>query len=191
MIAPRKRQQVIAELQANPNAYQVMLKVGGISYSSVRRIARAADIDLALRHRRPSTRRDAHTIEAAKRARIIAELRKNPNAHQVMRAVGGVSYGSVWLIAKAAGIDLIVGRDVKRKPKITVEKRAQIVAALRADPNARKVARLIGGISNVSVWAIAKTEGIALARGRSEKLHRNARMENRDSSSAGDCPPKS
>src|ERR1700676_2904587 len=43
------------------------------------------------------------------------------------------------------------------------EKRAQIIAALKANPNARAVAKQVGGVNHVTVWKIAKQTGIALA----------------------------
>jgi hypothetical protein len=43
-----------------------------------------------------------------------------------------------------------------------VEKRAQIIDALKSNPNARQVARQIGGVSHVTVWKIAKAAGIEL-----------------------------
>jgi hypothetical protein len=46
------------------------------------------------------------------------------------------------------------------------EKRAQIIAALKANPNANAVARQVGGVSNVTVAKIAKQIGIDLAAGK-------------------------
>jgi hypothetical protein len=46
------------------------------------------------------------------------------------------------------------------------EKRAKIIAALEANPNARAVARQVGEVSNVTVWNIAKQTGIKLAAGK-------------------------
>jgi hypothetical protein len=43
------------------------------------------------------------------------------------------------------------------------EKRAQIIAALKANPNARAVARQIGGVSYPTVCGIAQQTGIDLA----------------------------
>jgi hypothetical protein len=100
------------------------------------------------------------------RARVIAALRANPNALQVARKIGRISYGSVWSIAKKEGIELTVGLAVIHGPKITAAKRARIVAALLETPNARKVARKVGGVSHVTVCAVAKSEDIKLGTGR-------------------------
>jgi transposase-like protein len=48
------------------------------------------------------------------------------------------------------------------------EKRARIIEALKANPNASAVAREVGGVSDVTVWKLARQTGIKLeARGRS------------------------
>jgi hypothetical protein len=47
---------------------------------------------------------------------------------------------------------------------IPTETRAAIIAALRADPNARRVANKIGGASYKTVLRIAKAAGITLRR---------------------------
>jgi hypothetical protein len=173
-ISAAKRARIITALRTNPNAQQVMRKVGGISYSTVWLIAKQAGIDLASRH----AKKHARSIGAVKRAKIIAELRANPNALSVARKIGGVSYGSVWLIAKQAGIDLVAGRARKCRPKITPQMRAEVIAALRANPNACHVARLVGGLSHVSVWMIAKIEGIALTRARTVRTQPTASADN-------------
>jgi hypothetical protein len=49
------------------------------------------------------------------------------------------------------------------------EKRAQIIAALKANPNASVVARQVGGVSKITVWKIAKLEGIELTAGKAAK----------------------
>ena len=104
-----------------------------------------------------------HTAE--KRAQIIAALNANPNSAAVARQIGGVGQATVWKIAKAAGIELTAGKAAKGHP-ISAEQRAQIIAALNSNPNARQVARQIGGVSRVTVWKIAKAAGIALTAGR-------------------------
>jgi hypothetical protein len=50
-----------------------------------------------------------------KRTKIIAALKKNPNASAVARQVGGVSLATVWRVAKQTGINLPVGRPAKGK----------------------------------------------------------------------------
>ena len=102
MIPNHKRLQIIAELRANPNAFQVARNVSHVSHATVCHIAREEGIDLALGR----AMRGVHGIGAAKRVQIIAELKKDPNIRRVMRRIGGIGYGSVWAIAHAEGIDL-------------------------------------------------------------------------------------
>jgi hypothetical protein len=47
----------------------------------------------------------------------------------------------------------------------TAKQREKIVAALKANPNAAAVAREVGGVSRITVWQIAKDEGIRLRPG--------------------------
>jgi hypothetical protein len=44
------------------------------------------------------------------RAKIIAALKVNPNASAVARQVGGVSFSTVWKIAKQADIELTAAK---------------------------------------------------------------------------------
>jgi hypothetical protein len=48
---------------------------------------------------------------------------------------------------------------------ISQKKRAEIVEALKANPNARAVARQVGGVSQKTVWNIAKQTGLELSGG--------------------------
>jgi hypothetical protein len=100
-------------------------------------------------------------IPESKRAQIIAALKANPNLAAVARK-SGVSTGTVGRIAKKAKID--VGKSGPKK--VSAEKRAQIIAALKANPNATAVAREIGGISDKLVGRLAKKAKIALGRAR-------------------------
>src|SRR4051812_40960575 len=97
-------------------------------------------------------------IPESKRAQIIAALKVTPNAAAVAREVQGVSVGSVRLIARAAQIDL--GRSGPKK--ISAEKRAQIIEALKVDPNASAIARRLGGMSYKVVTRIAERANIKL-----------------------------
>ena len=47
--------------------------------------------------------------------------------------------------------------------RLSPEKRAQIVEALRADPNASMIARHVGGVSSRTVQTIAEKAGIKAA----------------------------
>jgi tripartite-type tricarboxylate transporter receptor subunit TctC len=102
-----------------------------------------------------------HDNTVEKRAQIIDALNANPNSAAVAKQIGGVSQATVWRIAKAAGIELTAGKTAGRR-SIPAEKRAQIIDALKSNPNARQVARQIGGVSHVTVWKIAKAAGIEL-----------------------------
>ena len=125
-------------------------------------------------------------IPDAKRAQIIEALKANPNAVAVMREVGGVSVASVRLIAKAAKIDL--GRSGPKK--ISAEKRALILKALKANPNASAIARQFGGMSYKSVTRLAEKANITLgnkARQAAEKaaLKRRRRTSQTTDETAG------
>ena len=97
------------------------------------------------------------------RQKVIAALNLNPNATAVARKIGGVSVAGVWKIAKRAGIELTAGIAARGSNKrVAPQKRAEIVAALNANPNAAAVAREVGGVSGVGVWNIAQVERIGL-----------------------------
>jgi lambda repressor-like predicted transcriptional regulator len=152
MLLPKKRAKIIAALKANPNARAVARQIGGVSSPTVRTIAKQAGIKLAVQN--PG-------LQPEKRAKIIAALKANPNARAVARQVGGVSYATVRTIAKQAGIKLTAGR-AAQGGGIPSETRATIIHALRANPNAKTVARQVGGVSRATVWRIAKQTGINL-----------------------------
>jgi transposase-like protein len=102
-------------------------------------------------------------ISKEKRVQIIAALKDNPNATQIAREVGGVGYRTVVRLAEGAGIELTAGKAARGHPRLSPEKRAQIIAALKDNPNAIQIAREIGGVSHTTVGKIAKAAGIALA----------------------------
>jgi transposase len=103
---------------------------------------------------------------ATRRAEIIEALRANPNASQIAKQVG-LSKFTTWRIAKAAGIELTAGKAVAGW--LPAEKRAEIIEALRANPITTQVAKQVGGVSQVTVWKIARAEGIELTRKRSPR----------------------
>jgi transposase-like protein len=120
-----------------------------------------------------------------KREQIIAALKANPNAAQVARQVGGVSQVSVWWIAKKASIELTASKPTSGN-RLSEDQREEIIAALKANPNAAQVARQVGGISHVTVWKIAKKAGIELvARSRP---HRNDDQHLVGRAANGDAP---
>jgi transposase-like protein len=108
---------------------------------------------------------------AGKRARIIAALTDNPNAARVDREIGGVSYETVWRIAKAAGIALAGHRAAKNQDQAVVERRELIIAALRENPNAQEVGRRLG-VNVGTVWRVARVAGIRLAAAKTTRPRR-------------------
>jgi hypothetical protein len=77
----------------------------------------------------------------------------------------GVSYGSVWNIAAAEGIELVRYSRQWDKPFLAHEARLRVIAALKANPNALQVARKLR-VKFDTVWRIAQKEGIELSQGR-------------------------
>jgi len=98
-------------------------------------------------------------IPETTRKRIIEALKANPNAAAVAREIGNVSSNTVGAIAKKANIDL--GRSGPKK--FSAEKCAQIIEALKANPNASAVAREIGGTNQKAVSRLAKKANITLS----------------------------
>ena len=145
IISQEKRRQIRAALKDNPNATQVAREVGEVNYRTVVRLAEGAGIELTA-----GKAARGHRISPEMCAQIISELEDNPNATQVARKISGVSNATVGKIAKAAGIALAGAKHGKR---LSVEKRAQIIGALKANPNAAEVAEQIGGVSHAGNMA--------------------------------------
>jgi transposase-like protein len=103
MLPPETRAKIIAALKVNPNANAVARQVG-VSPSTVWTIAKQTGIDLA------ATYAARRALPPEKRAKIIAALKVNPNASAVARQVGGVSFSTVWKIAKQADIELTAAK---------------------------------------------------------------------------------
>jgi hypothetical protein len=99
-------------------------------------------------------------VSPKKRTEIIAALKANPHARQVARRIRGVTYAIVWRVAKAEGIDLSAGRAARGSRWLSAARRAEIVAALRVNPNASQVARQVGGVSEQTVRTMGLAEGI-------------------------------
>jgi transposase-like protein len=144
------REKVAEALRRNPNASAVAREIGGIDPSTVNAIAKKADIRLAA-----VTIGKTKRLSPDTRARIVEALEANPNASRVAREVGGVSGRTVGKIAKEANIRLAAENPEKTK-RVSPEKRARIIEALRDNPNASMVARQIGGFSAKTVQKIAK-----------------------------------
>ena len=164
IISEEKRRQIIAALKDNPNAAQIAREVGCVNYRTVVRLAEGAGIDLTA----GKAARGHPRVSPERHAQIIAALKDNPNATQAARKIG-VSRTTVGKIAKAAGITLAPAESGKQ---LSAEQRAQIIGALKANPNASEVARQIGGVSYAVVWKIAKAAGIDLTRGKAARDHR-------------------
>ncbi len=152
MLSKEKRTQIIEALKTNPNTRAVARQVGGVSNVTVWKIARQVDIDLL----NPK-------LSEEKRTQIIEALKFNSNSHAVAKQVGGVSQGTVWEIAKQTGIELTDGKAAKgnRQPRLSEEKRTQIIAAFKANPNASAVARQLGGVSRQTIRKIARQASVS------------------------------
>jgi hypothetical protein len=159
----QKSAQESSRRKANPNASAVARQVGGVSDVTVWKLAKQTGIKLAGK---------GVALSPEKRAQVIAALKTKRNARAVTRQVGGVSLSTVKKIAKQTGVKL-AGKGVVTTPK----KRAKIIEALKANPNASAVAKLIGGVSSVTVWKVAKQAGIKLAAGREAQGNRRTKRK--------------
>jgi transposase-like protein len=120
------------------------------------------------------------------RAQIIAALEDNPNASAVARKVGYCAT-TVTKIARETSIELTAGQAVGRLP---TERSARIFAELKANPNARAVARKIGERFEL-VTRVAKREGIKLTAGlaaRGHKLPQRNRVARQTAQAAKHAP---
>ena len=156
-LSAEAREKIAEALRINPNASAVAREIGGIDPSTVSAIAKRAGIQLAA-----VTIGKRKRLSPETRARIVEALAANPNASRVAREVGDVSARTVGKIAKKANIRLAAENPEKRK-RLSPNKRARIVEALRGNPNASMVARQIGDVSAKTVQKIAKQAKIELA----------------------------
>ena len=154
-LPPEKCAKIIAALKANPNASSVTRQIGGVSCNTVCKIARKAGIRLA------AAIGERRFVPPKKRTRIIAALKANPNGRAVARQFGDVSSNTICKIAREAGIDLVAANEARRF--VSPEKRAKIIAALKANPNASAVAGQVGGVSRSTVRGIGTQAGIDFA----------------------------
>jgi transcription initiation factor IIE alpha subunit len=78
--------------------------------------------------------------------RIVSALEEDAHASRVTRALGDVSYATVWRVAYRAGIELTAGREAKGYRRLSAEQRAKIEEALQASPEAtqQELARQTG-----------------------------------------------
>jgi Homeodomain-like domain len=86
--------------------------------------------------------------------KIKLALMQKPCAVAVAReSKGAWSYSKVWRIAHKTGIELTEGRKTMGHPRLSAEKRAEVLEACRANPGAtqQKIAELTGvGRASVS-----------------------------------------
>src|SRR3954451_23035560 len=99
------------------------------------------------------------------KSEIVEAWKKTQNAIQVGIDFG-ISATTVHKVVKEAGHTL---RPAGR-PRMSDEKRAQIVEALSDNLNAKQVASSVGGVSPMTVWHIARAEGISLKHGQLSEL---------------------
>jgi hypothetical protein len=67
---------------------------------------------------------------------IIAALNRDSHASRVARALGDVSYATVWRVAEQEGIDLAAGYAARGNKPGQAERYAKIEEAARAHPGA-------------------------------------------------------
>jgi transposase len=142
-----KTPEIIAALKGNPNAAAVARQFDGVSAKAVARLAKNANIELV----------NARKMREKRRAQIIRALQANPNGLAVAKQFG-VNSGVVYSVAKGAKIAVSGGEG----PRCGAGTQAEIIKALKANPNACQVARQLGGVSHWVVRGIAKKANIAL-----------------------------
>jgi DNA-binding XRE family transcriptional regulator len=86
--------------------------------------------------------------------RIIAALEKDGHASRVTRALGDVSYATVWRVAHRYSIVLTAGRKTMGR-RLSPDRREAVIEARRANPEApqQEIARQ-AGVSRSSVRRI-------------------------------------
>jgi hypothetical protein len=104
------------------------------------------------------------SITAEKQEAIVAALDRDSHASRVARALGDVSYATVWRVAAKAGIDLTAGRAAKGYKCLPAERRAKIEDAARAHPEAtqEQLARQTG-VSRSTVGRVMRARRQAFA----------------------------
>jgi hypothetical protein len=102
-------------------------------------------------------------ITAVEEQAIIAALEKTPHASLVASKIGR-SFSTVWRVAERAGIELTAGREAKGYKRLPAARRAEVVEARQAMPEAtqKEVARQ-AGVSRATVSRL--TRGYNRSRG--------------------------
>ena len=91
-------------------------------------------------------------------ATIKAALMAKPHASLIARESRGAwSYSTVWRVADRAGIPLTAGRKTMGRDRLSAERRAAVIEACRANPQATQaeIARATG----VSRASVSRIEG--------------------------------
>jgi uncharacterized protein YerC len=94
-------------------------------------------------------------IPPQKEQDILVALGKDAHASRVARTLGGVSYATVWRVARRAGIALTAGRTMGRP--LPPERRAEVEQAVAANPAAtqQELARQCG-VSRATVGRVVR-----------------------------------
>jgi hypothetical protein len=107
-------------------------------------------------------------ITREKEQEIIAALKADSHASRVARAIGDVSYATVWRVADRADIELTAGRQAKGYKRLPLDQSAKIEERLRANRKAtqEEVAR-VSGVSRSTVGRVERRirQGAAAAAG--------------------------
>jgi CRP-like cAMP-binding protein len=95
-------------------------------------------------------------ITLQKEQDILVALSKDAHASRVARTLGGVSYATVWRLARRAGIALTAGRRTMGRP-LPPERRAEVEQAVAANPAAtqQELARRCG-VSRATVGRVVR-----------------------------------
>jgi hypothetical protein len=103
-------------------------------------------------------------ITPEKEEEIIAALDEDSHASRVARALGDVSYATVWRVAERAGIDLTAGRIAKGYKRLSPERWAKVEEAVRAHPEAMQdeLARQTA-VGRSTVGRVVRARRMALA----------------------------
>ena len=89
-------------------------------------------------------------------SRIISALEKDAHASRVARALGDVSYATVWRVAHRYSIALTAGRETMGR-RLSPDRRAAVIEAAQANPDAPQ--REIAEQAGVSRSSVRRIEG--------------------------------
>ena len=90
-------------------------------------------------------------------SRIISALEKDAHASRVARALGDVSYATVWRVAHRYSIALTAGRETMGR-RLSEDRRAAVIEARRVNPDAPQ--REIAERAGVSRSSVRRIEGV-------------------------------